>query len=335
MNKGFIKNLFTLCAIVISFNSFSSEKEITVYSSRTAHLIEPLLDEFTKDTGIKAKLLTGDGNALIERIKLEGRSTHADIFMTVDAGNLWYASSQDIFQPMKSETVISNIPNHLRDPDNLWTGLSVRARTIVYSNARVNADELSTYEDLASKKWKGRLCLRTSKKIYNKSLVASLIHHLGEEGAGDVVEGWVSNLATSPHSKDTKVMEAIMAGQCDVGIVNTYYYIDQMKKTPNAQLKLFWPNQKTTGVHVNISGAGIVKHSKHIKESQQLIDYLTGIKAQQIYMSLNSEYPANPNVKSVSLDRELGTFNQDKMNLSQTGILQSEAVKLMQRKKYK
>src|SRR6056300_1751185 len=188
MNKRFIKNLFTLCAIVISFNSFSSEKEITVYSSRTAHLIEPLLYEFTKDTGIKAKLLTGDGNALIERIKLEGKSTHADIFMTVDAGNLWYASSQDIFQPMKSETVISNIPNHLRDPDNLWTGLSVRARTIVYSNARVNADELSTYEDLASKKWKGRLCLRTSKKIYNKSLVASLIHHLGEEGAGDVVE---------------------------------------------------------------------------------------------------------------------------------------------------
>ncbi len=160
-----------------------NEQPVTVYSSRKEHLIKPLFEAFTKETGIEVNYLTGKGGALIERLKLEGKGTKADMFMTVDAGNLWYAGERDLFQPAQTETLKNNIPSHLRDPNGLWTGLSVRARTIVYNTDRVKPEELSTYADLASNKWSGRLCLRTSKKIYTKSLVASLINHHGENKA--------------------------------------------------------------------------------------------------------------------------------------------------------
>jgi iron(III) transport system substrate-binding protein len=174
------------------------------------------------------------------------------MFVTVDAGNLWYAGSQGLFQKVKTKILENNIPTHLRDPDGLWTGLSVRARTIVYNTERVNPRDLSTYADLALKKWGRRLCLRTSKKIYTKSLVASLIYHHGKEKTGNIITGWVDNLAATPNAKDSHVMNAILSGQCDVGLVNTYYYGRLMDKKPNIPLKLFWANQNTTGVHVKI-----------------------------------------------------------------------------------
>jgi iron(III) transport system substrate-binding protein len=308
---------------------------VTVYSSRKEHLIKPLFKAFTQETGIKVDYLTGKGAALIERLKLEGRSTPADMFMTVDAGNLWYAGSQDLFQPVESHILESNIPLHLRDPEGLWTGLSVRARTIVYSTERVKTSELSTYANLALPEWKGRLCLRTSKKIYTKSLAASLIYNHGEEKAGDIVTGWVSNLAATPNAKDSHVMNAILAGQCDVGLVNTYYYGRLIGKDPKAPLKLFWANQNTTGVHVNVSGAGITKHASNVAGSTKLLEWLSSPKAQSIYGSLNKEYPANPSVASDDIVSAWGGFKQDNMNLSQAGILQAKAVRMMQIKGYK
>ncbi|WP_340188776.1 extracellular solute-binding protein [Candidatus Thioglobus sp.] len=313
----------------------ASDESVTVYSSRKEHLIKPLFQAFTKDTGVKVKYLTGKGGALIERLKLEGVNTPADMFMTVDAGNLWYAGSQDLFQSVKTDTIKNNIPAHLRDPQGLWTGLSVRARTIVYSTDRVKPSELSTYADLALPKWKNRLCLRTSKKIYTKSLTASVIYNQGKDKAGDIISGWVNNLAATPNAKDSHVMNAILAGQCDVGLVNTYYYGRLIEKNPDSALKLFWANQKTTGVHVNISGAGVTKHASNVTGAIRLLEWLSSDKAQAIYGSLNKEYPANQNVASDEVVSAWGSFKQDKMNLSQAGILQADAVKLMQIKGYR
>ncbi|HIL04251.1 MAG TPA: extracellular solute-binding protein [Candidatus Thioglobus autotrophicus] len=313
----------------------ASDDSVTVYSSRKEHLIKPLFEAFTKDTGIKVEYLTGKGGALIERLKLEGASTQADMFMTVDAGNLWYAGSQGLFQTVQTETLKSNIPSYLRDPDGLWTGLSVRARTIVYSTDRVKPDDLSTYEDLASDKWKGKLCLRTSKKIYTKSLAASVIYNHGEDKAGNIISGWVSNLAATPNAKDSHVMNAILAGQCDVGLVNTYYFGRLIAKNPNAPLKLFWANQDTTGVHVNVSGAGVTKYATNVEGATKLLEWLSSAEAQAIYGSLNKEYPANQNIASDDIVSAWGSFKQDDMNLSKAGILQAKAVKLMQIKGYK
>ena len=312
-----------------------SDGSVTVYSSRKEHLIKPLFEAFTKDTGIKVDYLTGKGGALIERLKLEGTNTKADMFMTVDAGNLWYAGSQDLFQSVQTDILKSNIPSHLRDPEGLWTGLSIRARTIVYNTDKVKASDLSTYADLASPKWNGRLCLRTSKKIYTKSLVASIIYNHGEAKAGDILSGWVNNLAATPHAKDSHVMNAILAGQCDVGLVNTYYYGRLIEKNAKAPLKLFWANQDTTGVHVNISGAGVTKHASNSKDATTLLEWLSSAKAQSIYGSLNKEYPANQSVASDDVVSSWGSFKQDNMNLAQAGILQAKAVKLMQIKGYK
>ncbi|MDP6164401.1 MAG: extracellular solute-binding protein [Candidatus Thioglobus sp.] len=313
----------------------ASDNDLTVYSTRKEHLIKPLFDAFTEKTGIKVSYLTGKGGALIERIKLEGKKTKADLFMTVDAGNLWYASTQNLFQPVESQIIENNIPSHLRDPNGLWTGLSVRARTIIYSTERVNPDELSSYQDLANKKWKGRLCLRTSKKVYTKSLVSSLIYHDGLDKTTKVVRGWIDNLAATPHAEDVHIMTSILAGQCDVGIVNSYYFGRLQAKDPNVALKLFWANQKSTGTHVNVSGAGVTKHSKNSENAIILLEFLTSIEAQKIYVSLNKEYPASQKIKAANLITLWGNFNQDKMNLSVAGKNQADSVSLMQREGYR
>ncbi|WPE16964.1 extracellular solute-binding protein [Candidatus Thioglobus autotrophicus] len=336
--KKWVSSAIMLSVALVSSMSAvqaASDDSVTVYSARKEHLIKPLFQAFTQDTGVKVDYLTGKGGALIERLKLEGANTPADMFMTVDAGNLWYAGSQDLFQSVQTDILKSNIPAYLRDPQGLWTGLSVRARTIVYSTDRVNPNELSSYENLASEKWNGRLCLRTSKKVYTKSLVASVIYHHGKEKAGDIVNGWVNNLSATPNAKDSHVMNAILAGQCDVGLVNTYYFGRLIEKNPEAPLKLFWANQDTTGVHVNVSGAGVTKHASNAASAIQLLEWLSSAKAQAIYGSLNKEYPANQNIAADEVVSTWGSFKQDNMNLSQAGILQSEAVKLMQIKGYR
>ena len=330
-----VLTLTTLLMGSITQIQAASDDNVTVYSSRKEHLIQPLFEQFTNQTGIEVNYLTGSGGDLIERLKLEGENTPADMFMTVDAGDLWYAGTQGIFQPVITEKIKSNIPSHLRDPNGLWTGLSVRARTIVYSTDRVKLSDLSTYGDLASNKWDNKLCLRTSKKIYTKSLVASIIHNQGTEKASEIIEGWVNNLAAVPNAKDSHVMDAILAGQCDVGLVNTYYFGRLIEKTPNAPLKLYWVNQDTTGVHVNVSGAGITKHASNPTGAIQLLEWLSSAKAQAIYGSLNKEYPANQNIDSDEIVSSWGSFKQDRMNLSIAGELQAEAVKLMQRLGYK
>lgn len=315
--------------------SSAEARKVVVYSARKEHLIKPLFDRFTQETGIKIEYQTGKANALVERLKAEGKNTPADILMTVDAGNLWYAASQGLFQPMNSPVIEQNIPPHLRDAEQRWTGLSVRARTFVYSTERVKPEELTTFADLAAPKWKGRLCLRTSKKVYSKSLLASILAHHGPEKTQEIVTGWVKNLAAMPHSKDSHVMEAILAGACDVGIVNTYYFGRLQEKNPQVKLQLAWANQSTTGAHVNVSGAGLLQYAKHPKAALQLLEWLTGEAAQKDFGGLNKEYPANPKVELDPLVASWGEFKQDELSLTQIGELQDDAVKLAQRVRYK
>ncbi len=314
--------------------------ELLVYSARKEHLIKPLFDQFTEQTGIVVNYVTDKEGPLLARLKAEGESSPADILMTVDAGNLWQASQLGVLAPLTSTVLADNVPAHLRDPNNRWFALTIRARTIVYSTANIAPDDLSTYEALADTEWRDRLCLRTSKKVYNQSLVATMIAALGEERAEAVVAGWVANLALEPFSNDTMVMEAIASEQCDAGIVNTYYYGRLMNKNSQLPLALFWPNQQGEGadgrgVHINVSGAGVTLASRHKPEAQQLIEWLSSPAAQTLLMDLNQEYPVNP---SVVLNTELaswGTFVADDINVGEAGRLQAKAVKLMDRVGYR
>jgi len=333
-----LKKIFIHVAMVALFTAPGlalSADEVVVYSARNEQLIKPLFDAYTKETGTQIKFITDKESALLERLKAEGNRTPADMLITVDAGNLWLAAHEGVLAKTKSKTLEANVPAHLRDPDGYWFGLSVRARTIVYNTNKVKPAELSTYENLADPKWKGRLCLRTSKKVYNQSLVAMMIARLGEQKTEEIVRGWVANLATDVFPDDTKEMEAIAAGQCDVGVVNTYYYGRLMKKKPELPLALYWPNQQAQGVHVNVSGAGITKHAKHRAAAVKLLEWMSSEKAQNLFADENMEYPANPTMKPHATVAAWGTFKQDTINVAEAGKRQAEAVKLMDRAGYK
>jgi len=307
---------------------------LVVYTSRQPHLIEPLFDRYTGETGIDIDYINDSEAALIERLDAEGSETVADVFMTVDAGNLWHATERGLLQPVESDALAEAVPEALRDNQGRWFGLSVRARTIVYHPERVDADALSTYEALAGDEWAGRLCLRTSKKVYNQSLVAMLIEHHGEEKTEDIVTGWVENLATEPFSSDTRLIEAIEAGQCDVGIVNSYYLGRKLAENPDYPVELFWANQNTTGTHVNVSGAGVTRHAPRPDAAQALLEWLASPAAQAEFARNNLEFPANPKVEPQGIVEAWGDFRADDTPLQIAGERQAQAVRLMDRAGY-
>ncbi len=332
-----MKRIIALIAIAVGQFpiSGSAADELVIYSARNEQLIKPIFDAYTAEAGTKIRFITDKAGPLLVRLKAEGANTPADLLITVDAGNLWQAAHEGLLAGINSKVLNKNIPAHLRDPKNRWFGLSVRARTIVYSTARVKPGELSTYEALGNPKWKGRLCLRTSKKVYNQSLVAMMIARLGEAETEKIVKSWVDNLATDVFSSDTKVLQAIAAGQCDVGIVNSYYYGRLKKKQPDLPLALFWPNQKDRGVHVNVSGAGVTAYARHRETAVKFLEWLSSEKAQNLFADKNMEYPANPKVKPHPDVVAWGGFKQDTINVSEAGRLQARAVRLMDRARYK
>lgn len=324
-----------LFAILSLGTTSSLADELVIYSARNEQLIKPLFDAYTKETGTKIAFITDKEGPLLQRLKAEGENTHADLLITVDAGNLWNASREGVLQTVESKVLESNIPEYLRDPNKQWFGLSLRARTIVYSTARVKPEELSTYEDLGSPKWNGRLILRTSKKVYNQSLVAMLLAEHGEEETEKIVRAWVDNLAADPFSNDTKVMEAILAGQGDVGIVNTYYFGRLLKKNPDIKLALFWPNQESGGVHVNVSGAGVTRYARHPEAAIKFLEWLSSDKAQNLFADANMEYPVNPKVAPHAYVAAWGDFKASEQNLAIAGRLQESAIRLMDRAGYR
>ena len=308
---------------------------VTIYSSRNEQLIKPLLDRYTEQTGVKVELVTDKDGPLMARLQAEGQNTPADMLLTVDAGNLWQAAEQGLLQPVASSVLEANVPAKYRDPEGRWTGLSLRARTIFYDPSKVSADQLSTYADLADPKWKGKLCLRTSKKVYNQSLVASMMEHLGAEKTEAVIRGWVDNLATDVFSDDTNLLEAIAAGQCEVGIANSYYYGRLLDEKPDFPVKIFWANQGTTGTHVNISGAGVVTGSDNADGALKLMEWLSSDDAQGLYASADKEFPVKVGIDESEMLRSWGQFKPDDINVQKFGALQTQAIQMMDKAGYK
>lgn len=332
-----LRLLLFLPLFIMFFAGCGTDKkdELVIYSARIEELIKPVFEEYSKETGVNIKFITDKEGPLLQKIKNEGVNTPADILITVDAGNLWQAANEGILQSIESEILEKNIPEHLRDPQNQWFGFSVRARTIFYNKNKVNPEDLSSYEDLATSKWNKKLGLRTSKKVYNQSLVAMLIAEHGVERTEEIVKGWVNNLSADVYSDDTNLLNAISAGQCYVGIANTYYYGRLIKNDPLFPVGIFWANQNGNGVHVNISGAGVTKHSKNKEQAIKFLEWLSSENAQRIFSEVNLEFPANPNVESGDIVKSWGSFKQNPINVSKAGELQIEAIKLMDRAGYK
>ncbi|WP_442110639.1 extracellular solute-binding protein [Pseudomonas sp. NUPR-001] len=325
------KHVLAALALTLLGGTAQAADEVVVYSSRIDELIKPVFDAYTAKTGVKVKFITDKEAPLMQRIKAEGQNATADLLLTVDAGNLWQAEQMGILQPIKSDVIDANIPKQYRASSHDWTGLSLRARTIVYSTDRVKPEELSTYEALADKNWEGRLCLRTAKKVYNQSLTATLIETHGEKKTEEIIKGWVNNLSTDVFSDDTALLQAINAGQCDVGIVNTYYYGRLHKENPNLAVKLFWPNQADRGVHVNLSGIGLTKYAPHPEAAKKLVEWMTGEEAQKIFAGVNQEFPANPKVAPSEEVAAWGSFKADSIPVEVAGKRQAEAIRLMDR----
>ncbi|MFN8943136.1 MAG: extracellular solute-binding protein [Pseudobdellovibrionaceae bacterium] len=322
----------TLVFISTTANSQTAKNQkIVVYTHRNAQLIQPLFDEYKKQTGITIEFLTGEPGALIQKIKAEGKSTPADIFISVDAGTLWEADQQKLFAVTESKVLTDRVPANYRSQNKTWFGLSLRARTIFFNKEKVKATDLVSYADLAEPKWKGKLCLRTSKKVYNQSLVAMMIASQGEEQTKNVVTGWIKNLAYPVFDNDTKLLEAIAKGDCPIGIANTYYLGKLQKEGKAKNVGVYFPSP----THLNISGGGILQHSKNKKMAQEFLEWLTTDPSQKLFADSNLEYPIVPNIQADSIVQAWGTpVSSEKFQISQAGELQRKAIMLIDSVKY-
>lgn len=321
--------LFTLSPAI------SNASELNVYSGRKGKLIKPLLDRFHDETGIKVNIVTAKSDALIKRIEAEGKSSPADIFITVDAGRIDRAKKMGLLKTIDTSSI--KISHNYIDKDKKWVGLSKRIRTIVYSKKNINKNDILRFEDLAEDNWKGKICVRSSNNIYNQSLVASLIANHGEKKAEKIVKKIVNNFARKPSGNDRAQITAISKSECDIAIVNHYYYIlmlnskeEEKRKIAN-QVNILFLNQNDRGAHVNISAIGIVKYSKNTKNAHELIQFLLSKESQEWYAKVNNEYPVSENASVTDLLNSWGELKLDDKAINKLGDLNANAVKLMDR----
>lgn len=323
-----------------SFNS-TTPQVVNVYSSRHYDSDEALFKTFTEKTGIQINLIEGKDDELIERIKNEGQNSPADILITVDAGRLWRAEKAGLFQAVNSQTLESAVPENLRDPDDRWFGLTKRARVIVYDKSDVKPSDLSTYEKLADPQWKGRICIRSSGNIYNQSLIGSMIQTDGAEATEKWAKGIVTNLARQPEGGDTDQIKAVAAGQCDVALVNHYYWArlarsDQAEDRAIAdKVGIFFPNQQNRGTHVNISGAGVIASAPHKENAIAFLEFLVSPEAQTIFAEGSLEYPVVSSIQPDDMLKGLGTFKVDSVNVASYGENNSQSVQIADRAGWK
>jgi len=304
--------------------------EVNLYTNRHYDTDEALYDAFEEETGIKVNVVKGDSDELIERLDREGEDTQADLLITADAGRLHRAKEKGLLQSIESSKLTENIPENLRDTDNEWTALTVRGRVIVYAKDRVDPNELSDYMSLTDEKWANQILVRSSSNIYNQSLLASIIEIHGEEKAEEWAEGILANMARTPKGNDRAQATAVVAGEGDLAIMNTYYIGKMINSSNEEEVKvaenvgIYFP-EKT---HINISGVGLTKHSKNKENAVRLIEYLTAEKAQSEYATANYEYPANPAVEASDLLNSWGTFESQGIDLTILGINNEKAVKI-------
>jgi iron(III) transport system substrate-binding protein len=315
----------------------AGDQVVNLYSARHYQTDERLYDEFTEETGIEVNRVEGKGDVLMARLASEGRNSPADVFITVDAGNLWRAEEAGLFQPVASKVLTERVPANLRHPDGYWFGFSTRARVIVYNKDQIDPAEISTYEDLADPKWKGKVCIRSSGSIYNQSLLASMIANDGEDAAEAWAKGVVANFARDPQGGDTDQIKAVAAGECALALANSYYYARFMNSDdPDDQAVVektgvIFPNQDGRGTHVNISGGGVLAHAPHKEAAIKFLEYLASDSAQVYFANGNNEYPVAPSgAKNPALEK-LGPFKVDPINVSAYGEYQPEAQRIFDR----
>jgi len=311
----------------------SNEKsEVNLYTSRHYDVDDELYKSFEEETGIKVNIIKDEADVLIERIKREGSATKADLLLTADVGRLYRAKEEGLLQPVSSDKLANQIPAKFRDTDDMWVGLTKRARILVYNKDKVKPEELSTYEALTEDKWKGRVLVRSSESVYNQSLLASFIEINGEMKAKEWAQGIVDNMARNPEGGDRDQAKGIAAGSGDVAIMNSYYFGQMLNSVDKEEVKIaeslgvFFPNQETTGAHVNISGAGVVKDSKNAENALKLLEYLTGDEAQVKFASANYEFPVNPEVEPSELLKSWGDFKEQDIPLSVLGENNAKAI---------
>ena len=334
-----MKHLLSIAFVLTGLSSAFADEVVNVYSARHYDTDMAMYERFTEETGIKVNLIEGSSDALIERIKSEGQFSPADMLITVDAGRLWRAEKEGIFQPVDSAVLSERIPAHLRHPEGEWFGLSKRARVIAHKKDMALPAGFGTYEALADEAFRGQVCMRSSGNIYNLSLMASLIDAHGAPTAEAWAKGVVANFARTPQSNDTGQLKAVASGECTITIANTYYLGRLMASTKPedkalmANLEIVFPNQDGRGTHVNISGAGVTKYAPNRENAIRFLEYLTSDFAQRLFAEGNNEYPiSGPTTGPVAA---LGEFKRDDLNVSVLGENQTEAVKVYDRAGWK
>lgn len=317
--------------------SDKTDQVVNIYTARHYESDQSIYDEFENETGIKVNVVQGKAEELIEKLEREGENTQADLFITVDGGVLNTAKSRKILQSSISEKIENQVPEDFRDKDNYWIGIATRARVIVYSKDRVSPSELSTYEDLTSDKWKGKLLARSSTSLYNQSLLASMVAIEGEEATETWAKGIVNNFARDPKGNDRDQAKDIVAGIGDVAIMNTYY-IGLMANSADAEevkvaqsIGIFFPNQDTTGTHLNISGIGITKHAKNKENAIKFIEFITGEEAQSLIANMNYEFPVNEKAQIPELLKSWGTFKKQNIDYNLLGEFNKSATEILNR----
>ncbi|WP_296063363.1 Fe(3+) ABC transporter substrate-binding protein [uncultured Amphritea sp.] len=339
MRKPFkqqIKKLaYIALPLTIAANSASAADEVNIYSYRQQFLIQPMLDAFTADTGIKTNVVFAK-KGLIERLEHEGKNSPADIVLTSDIGPLYDVVEKGLTQPVESDVLTKNIPAHYRDPANQWFGLTSRTRLIYASKDRVAEGEIKSYEELADPKWKGRICTRSGKHSYNLSLIGSMIAHHGEAEAEQWLEGVKANLARKPQGNDRAQVKAVKEGVCDIALGNSYYFGKMItnEKQPEQKdwanaVNLVFPNQGDRGAHMSISGAALTKYAPNKESAIKLMEFLSEAQAQSMYAEANFEFPVRPETpRSALLNKYMGDFKQDNINLQKVAELRAQAARM-------
>lgn len=332
-----LRYMFFSVGVVLSLlgsvHAHAKKEVVNVYSARHYDTDLALYTDFEEKTGIKVNLIEAASDSLIERIVNEGKYSPADILITVDAGRLYRAEQRGIFSAFQSEVLESRIPAHLRHPEGLWYGLSKRARVIIYNAELGKPEGLNNYEDLADPNFKGKLCMRSSSNIYNISLLAAMIGHAGEEQAEAWASGVVDNLRSRPKGNDTANIRAVASGECEISLINSYYLARLVADgNPVAeQVGMLYPNQLSSGTHVNISGAGVLKHAPNRENAIKFIEYLTEARAQKLFVEGNNEYSVVSGAELTGVLSKMGSFKEDTINANVLGEQQAAAVRVFDR----
>ncbi|GGX99281.1 iron deficiency-induced protein A [Litchfieldella qijiaojingensis] len=337
INRSRLAASLTAMLAGAAFASSASADTVNVYSARHYDSDQALYDAFTASTGIEVNILEGDSDQLIERIQREGAASPADIMMTVDAGRLWRAEQDGIFDSIESDVLAERLPESMRHPEGKWFGFSQRVRAIFYNRDNFDPSEITSYEDLADPRFEGKICIRSSNNIYNQSLLASLIEHHGEEGAEEWAQGVVNNFARQPEGGDTDQIKGVASGECDLAVANHYYYVRLLKSDNEAdretadRVGILFPNQNGRGAHVNVGGAGVVNGAPNRENAIRFLEFLASDEAQEVFASGNYEFPVVDGVKMDPTLESWGNFEKDNLNVSILGENNPEAIRIFDR----